>query len=230
MLGKRISYKTDDSRITVQFENGAAYITVWKEDIINVFCPYETKEHRSKAIEGVKAEPVEISVTEEAEALVIKTSALTVKVYDDFYVDFYKADGTLLCADYRGERETGSAVSEKMMALIGAEGHDISGLLKKDYPVQTIKVMDGDEKFYGLGDKSGFLNKRDYEYENWNSDIPQAHNEDYKALYKSIPFLITLKENGVFGLFFDNTYKSKVNLGKENSSYYYYGAVAGHLD
>lgn len=60
--------------------------------------------------------------------------------------------------------------------------------------------MDGDEKFYGLGDKTGFLNKRDYEYENWNSDIPQAHTDSYRALYKSIPFLITLKKK-VFTVF-----------------------------
>ena len=81
--------------------------------------------------------------------------------------------------------------------------------------------MDGDEKFYGLGDKTGFLNKRDYEYENWNSDIPQAHTDSYRALYKSIPFLITLKKESVYGIFFDNTYRSYVNLGKENQAYFY---------
>lgn len=90
--------------------------------------------------------------------------------------------------------------------------------------------MDGDEKFYGLGDKTGFLNKRDYEYENWNSDIPQAHTDSYRALYKSIPFLITLKKESVYGIFFDNTYRSYVNLGKENQAYFYYGADAGNLD
>ena len=70
----------------------------------------------------------------------------------------------------------------------------------------VVKQMSGDEKFYGLGDKTGVLNKRNYEYENWNSDLPQAHTDDFKALYKSIPFLITLKDAGVFGMFFDNTY------------------------
>lgn len=52
----------------------------------------------------------------------------------------------------------------------------------------VVKQMSGDEKFYGLGDKTGVLNKRNYEYENWNSDLPQAHTDDFKALYKSIPF------------------------------------------
>ena len=60
-----------------------------------------------------------------------------------------------------------------------------------------------------------------------NSDLPQAHTDDFKALYKSIPFLITLKDAGVFGMFFDNTYRSHVNLGKENSACYYYSAENG---
>lgn len=94
----------------------------------------------------------------------------------------------------------------------------------------VVKQMSGDEKFYGLGDKTGVLNKRNYEYENWNSDLPQAHTDDFKALYKSIPFLITLKDAGVFGMFFDNTYRSHVNLGKENSACYYYSAENGNLD
>ena len=42
--------------------------------------------------------------------------------------------------------------------------------------------------------------------------------------------MITLKDAGVFGMFFDNTYRSHVNLGKENSACYYYSAENGNLD
>lgn len=78
--------------------------------------------------------------------------------------------------------------------------------------------------------RPGFLNKKNYEYENWNSDIPQAHNEDYHALYKSIPVLFCKKKNDVYGMFFDNTFHSYLNLGKENPEYYFYGADDGNLD
>jgi alpha-glucosidase len=81
-----------------------------------------------------------------------------------------------------------------------------------------------------LGDKSGFLNKRCYEYENWNSDLPQAHTEDFHALYKSVPFLMCKKKQGVYGLFFDNTFHSYFNLGKECSDYFLYAADDGNLD
>ncbi len=229
-LGKRISWKKCGNRVLIQFEKGEGTIEILRNDIINVFVPYETKEHRSKAIEGKKTVPTEYTVTEEGDALVISTDALTAKVYDNLLIDFYKADGTLLCADYRGKRTVGDAIDEEYLEMLRAEGHDVSDMSSRDHRIQVVKAMDGDEKFYGLGDKTGFLNKRDYEYENWNSDIPQAHNEDYRALYKSIPFLITLKKQGVFGMFFDNTYKSYVNLGKENQNYYFYGVENGNLD
>lgn len=230
MLGKRTDYQVEDRKVSFWFENGCACIDLIRDDIINVFVPHETPEHYSKAIEGERRCPVEFDVKEEGGAVEIRTAVLTVKVYDNFYVDFYDADGMLLCADYRGRRNLSAALTQEENALLLAEGHDAAAAQAHDYPVQVLKVMEGDEKFYGLGDKSGFLNKRSYEYENWNSDIPQAHNESYKALYKSVPFLITLKENGVYGIFFDNTYKSYVNLGKESDAYYFYGADAGNLD
>ena len=61
------------------------------------------------------------------------------------------------------------------------------------------------------------LNKRYYEYENWNSDIPDPH-EDCLNLYKSIPFFITLKENGVYGIFYDNTFRAISTLEKKTTA------------
>ncbi len=230
MLGKRLDFQVEGNKVHFTFAGGAADLEIIRDDIVNVFVPYETKEHFSKAIEGNKAVETKFDVTEEKDAVVVTTNALIVKVYDEFFIDFYKKDGTLLCADARTPRTPRPLLSEKSLAVLKAEGHDVSAGNQAVYPVQVVKVMDGDEKFYGLGDKTGFLNKRDYEYENWNSDIPQAHTDGYRALYKSVPFLITLKDAGVFGMFFDNTYKSYINLGKEHSSYYYYGADAGNLD
>lgn len=230
MLGRRVSHQVRGAEIRIQFEHGEAALKALTADIIHVFVPGETKEHRSKAVEGEKAQPVDFSVTEENGALCIATEELTAKVYDNFFIDFYRPDGVLLCADDRQGRIFTTQISPEYLAFLKAEGHEVPEASDFHYPVEVVKKMDGDEKFYGLGDKTGFLNKRNYEYENWNSDIPQAHTEGYRALYKSIPFLITLKQAGVYGLFFDNTYKSYLNLGKENRNYFYYGAEGGNLD
>ena len=90
--------------------------------------------------------------------------------------------------------------------------------------------MKGNEYFYGFGDKTGPLNKHGYQYEMWNTDDPSPHVESHKALYKSVPFFITLREKQAFGIFFDNTFKSHFDMGKENSNYYYFGANDGNLD
>lgn len=74
------------------------------------------------------------------------------------------------------------------------------------------------------------MNKRGYEYFNWNTDNPAPHVDNFQRLYKSIPFFITLKKNAVFGLFFDNTFKSFFDMGKESENYYWFGADKGNLD
>lgn len=42
--------------------------------------------------------------------------------------------------------------------------------------------------------------------------------------------LFCKKKNDVYGMFFDNTFHSYLNLGKENPEYYFYGADDGNLD
>ena len=230
MPGKRLAYEIKGNTVEIQYADKTASITVVNEDIFHIFVPYETESQRSKAVEGNKEQQVPFAVTEERDVLCVRTVSLMAKVADDFAVDFYKPDGTVLCATYRDKRRPKSAMSEKSAAILRAEGHEVLNGADYHYPVEAVYRLDGDEKFYGLGDKTGFLNKRDYEYENWNSDIPQAHTESYKALYKSIPFLITLKRDCVYGLFFDNTHRSYINLGKESQNYFYYAADGGNLD
>ncbi len=68
---------------------------------------------------------------------------------------------------------------------------------------------------YGLGDKTGYMNKRGYEYDNWNTDDPAPHLENFTRLYKSVPVMFGLKDGHPYGLFFDNPYRSHFDLGKK---------------
>ena len=54
MLGKKLSYQTNGSTVEFEFEHGTAYVTAVTDTIMNVFVPYQSKDHRSKAIEGDK--------------------------------------------------------------------------------------------------------------------------------------------------------------------------------
>ncbi len=230
-FGNLLGFEVNGSEVKVAFEKETAYFTVVREDIVRVYVPFFDDACKSKAIEENPCVPVTFTAEKDREAVVIRTDKVMVKIQDDFYVDFYKADGTPLMKDYRGERTTKEKVSWMSLEMLEAEGHDISAYLDKQLRYELVKELDEGDDFYGLGDKSGFLNKKHYEYENWNSDLPQAHNEDFHALYKSVPFLMCLKkDNSAYGVFYDNTFRSYINLGKENESYFFYAAEEGNLD
>lgn len=229
-FGKLLSYEVNGNEIKVVFEKETAYFTVVRDEIIRVYVPFFNEECKSKAIEGDRCIPTEFEVKQEDEILSIATEKVLVKIQDDFVIDFYDATNQLLMADYRGERTTKEKVSWMSLEMLEAEGHDISAYLEKACKYQLVKQLDEGDDFYGLGDKSGFLNKKHYEYENWNSDLPQAHNEDFKALYKTVPFLMCLKKTSAYGVFFDNTFRSNINLGKENPEYFFYTTEEGNLD
>lgn len=186
-LGKRTGYSVVEQRITVSFEQGEAEIWAVTPEIINVFCALEDGERTSKAIEGERQQPVELEVEEREDGLWIGTGAVSVRVSDGFYVDFYDAQGNPVCMDYRGERQPLQVLSDEFLAILLSEGHKADRSM--DHAFDVLKQLRGDEHFYGLGDKTGFLDKRGYDYEMWNTDNPDPQVDSFKALYKSIPFL-----------------------------------------
>ncbi|MDP4146765.1 MAG: glycoside hydrolase family 31 protein [Bacillota bacterium] len=227
MFGKIMSYAEQENKIIIKFEHKIGKIEIITPGIVNVFSSFKYEDHFSRAIEDLQIVKCNFSVENKDAHIEITTNDLIVKVYDDFKVDFYNSNGELLCEDYRGERDP--FVRRGNGSLAEEEGHKVEGNADK-HEIEVIKKMFGDEKFYGLGDKTGHLNKKGCGYEMWNTDDPSPHVEYHKSLYKSIPFFITLRNNNAFGIFFDNNFKSYFDMGKENSKYYYFGADNGNLD
>lgn len=101
-LGKRKGYRVEGQKVILTFEQGEAWIRAVTPEIINVFCGLEGKEQRSQAIEGNKEIPAELSVESGEDGLWIRTGAVSVRVSDGFYVDFFDSKGAEVCMDYRG--------------------------------------------------------------------------------------------------------------------------------
>lgn len=231
MFGSFINYNQDGSQITLQDAYGKLILTYVTNSILNIFSPDYTEDHRSKAIEGDKRVACDITVTEHEDHLEIATPAMTARVYGRDQIELYDGDGQLICRDFADERTPLNYLSERDIALAESEGHVVRQRPAR-LPVQAVKVLDPGDHFYGLGDKTGFLNKRDYEYENWNSDIPDPQVDSFVSLYKSIPFFIVAKDEPqvCYGIFFDNTFHSYFDFGKESQDYYYFGSENGNLD
>lgn len=97
------------------------------------------------------------------------------------------------------------------------------GFTYSDLNAKTKKILRNDEHFFGLGEKTGPLDRRGKSYVMWNSDKP-CYSVSEDPLYKSIPFFIS---NYNYGVFFDNTYKTKFDFGKESDEYYSFSTPEG---
>jgi alpha-glucosidase len=94
---------------------------------------------------------------------------------------------------------------------------------------RLYKVMPLDEHYFGLGDKTGPLDRRNQAFALWNTDA-YRFQESTDPLYKSIPFFITYRAGMSAGVLLDNTWRTSFDFGKESSDTYSFGAVAGPLD
>ncbi|MGP4107743.1 TIM-barrel domain-containing protein [Virgibacillus sp. L01] len=66
---------------------------------------------------------------------------------------------------------------------------------------------------YGLGEKSGFINKNGSKLSNWNTDVFAPHNKDTVELYQSIPFAIIHEPDKLStGVLFDNSYRTEFDM------------------
>ncbi len=96
--------------------------------------------------------------------------------------------------------------------------------------VTSYRKLTGDEKFIGLGEKTGPLNRREQSYVNWNSDVP-GYDVNADPLYSTLPYFIGIHSNSVFGIFFDNSYKSFFNFGgSTDGTMYFFGADGGPMN
>jgi alpha-glucosidase len=92
------------------------------------------------------------------------------------------------------------------------------------------KAMPNDEHFFGLGDKTGPLDRRGGAYTFWNTD-QFGYTPATDPIYKSIPFVIGLNETGgTYGLFMDNTWRGFMDLGKSERAAFSFGAEGGGVD
>lgn len=228
-FGKLKNYVVNGAIVHLEFEKGNGRIEVLAPEIIRVFSGFENDGHCSKAIEGKKRRPSDIQVEKDSDGVRIATEAVTMTVSDNFKVDIYDTDGAPVCLDYRGSRTCLERISPQMLALAKQEGHVIEDG-SRTHRIEVVKAMEGSECFYGLGDKTGFMNKRHYDYIMWNTDDPAPQVDSFKSLYKSIPFFMTLTDSHVYGLFFDNTYKTWFDMGKDSEEYFWFGADDGNLD
>lgn len=95
--------------------------------------------------------------------------------------------------------------------------------------VTTYKKLQEGERFIGLGEKIGPLDRKGAGYQNWNTDN-FGYGPVADPLYSSIPFYMGIHHHLSYGIFFDNTHKSFFNFGASNDRFSSFSADCGEMN
>ena len=106
---------------------------------------------------------------------------------------------------------------------------DAEPTLRHGGDFRVYKRRTDDDHFFGLGDKPGPLDRSGEAFTMWNTDY-FGWQESTDPIYKSIPFFLQMRSGRTLGVFFNNTYRSFFDFGRENASEYSFGSVDGPLD
>ncbi len=93
----------------------------------------------------------------------------------------------------------------------------------------TYKKLQPGERFLGLGEKTGPLDRAGRAYTLWNTDA-FAYSPDTDPLYASIPFYMGWHSGRGYGILFDNTARATFDFGASNDRFASFGAEFGAMD
>jgi len=94
---------------------------------------------------------------------------------------------------------------------------------------KVTKTKAEDDHFFGLGDKTGPLDRVGEDFVMWNTDSWGAQGST-DPIYKSIPFFLEMHGGRTLGVFLDNTFRTFFDFGRERTDRYTFAAPAGPLD
>ncbi|MGU8636701.1 glycoside hydrolase family 31 protein [Clostridium perfringens] len=198
------NYEINHNNIDIYFSNMRITLTIFENDIVKVFIGDKYEE--SISTNGVVDDlgKGEFIVEEDSNFVIIKgTKVLTFVDKNTTEISFRDLEGNIINEDFQP-------------SFKDEEGN-----------VYISKVNDC-LAYYGLGEKGGDLNKKGCYTENFNTDDPET-DDDSITYYKTIPFYVALKEEATYGIFFDNSFRSYFDMGKEMGDRIFFGAIGGQI-
>ena len=95
--------------------------------------------------------------------------------------------------------------------------------------VATYKKLQEGERFVGLGEKNGPLDRKGRGYVNWNTDN-FGYSPDADPLYSTVPFYIGIHHKLAYGIYFDNSSRTQFNFGASNDRFASFSADTGDMN
>ncbi|MFM2285326.1 MAG: hypothetical protein RLZZ543_823, partial [Bacteroidota bacterium] len=207
-VGDCISHEVIGQEIRFSTSNALVRISIYDDAVIRVRIAKNDSDYSGFSYAVIREpQTVSFEVEDHTTHFVVRTSSIQLHITKSpFRISAFTSAGELLTAD-----DTAFGTS-----WLGNE-------------VTTYKQLQADERFIGLGEKTGNLDRRGKTYVNWNTDN-FAYPTDGDPLYLSTPFYMGIVEGRPYGIFFDNTHKTTFNFGCSNDRFSYFQAEDGEMN
>jgi alpha-glucosidase len=206
-VGAMTAQPPQGNQIVLTSRTATAAVTVLAPDAVRVRIARGAKlePDYSWAVTKTTWPAADVKYSGDKQMRIIRTSEIEVHIQlSPFLVSFYDLGGKPIVEDARDAAWDGERV-------------------------RAWKSMPADEHYYGLGEKTGPLDKRGRSFVNWNSD-PAGYDALTDPMYQTVPFVIGLRAGKAYGIFFDNTYRSSFDFGVENPDRFTFGAEGGEMN
>ncbi|MEO8148844.1 MAG: TIM-barrel domain-containing protein [Bacteroidia bacterium] len=207
MLGNLKDYKFLGETVELIATNGFVNITPYTQNIIRIhFSKQPIKDDFSYSVIE-KPQKVNASLDPMAQLFFLRTDSIDVTIQTNpLRFSCTTKDNRIIIND-----DLGLGIS-----WIGDE-------------ITAYKKINTDEKFIGLGEKTGHLNRKGEGYTNWNTDA-YSYSDFADPIYASIPFYIGIHDSLCYGIFLDNTAKSFFNFGAANNRFSSFTVESGDMN
>lgn len=206
-LGNFQKMERDGQTITISTTNGVAKATIYSPTIARIRAAQDGKfDDFTYAVVG-NPQNTKFDVREDAGQLTISTDSMSL-VISKSPVRF-------------------KLLNKKGQVINEDEPSFGTGWLGEE--VTTYKKLMPDEKFIGLGEKTGDLNRRGQAYTNFNNDY-FGYPSGADPIYQTQPFYMGIHSGLIYGLFMDNSYKSHFNFGGSNDRFSSFTAEDGEMN
>jgi alpha-glucosidase len=211
-VGKIISFQKITGGIEGKTGSSFFEVVAYSENIIRVrVSKYKITDHFSYALaSSVKPSFENIRIVENENSIELSTSALSVIIEKrpSFRVIFKNGRGEMINEDQPGEGFGTTFTGDR---------------------VSIYKKMQNGERFVGLGEALGNLDRRGTGVTLNNTDT-YKYGDPRLPMYCSIPFFIGILGDDVYGLFFNNSYKTFFNFGLSTPGFTSMQADGGDAD
>ena len=206
-LGNVEKVTVNHATYTFSTTNGKAQVIVYSPNVIRIRIDKQTFAPDFSYAVVANPVPCTVNTTNSTDSYTIATDSLTLRITKKpLRFTFLTKDGKIINAD---DPAFGTS-------WLGEE-------------VTTYKTLQKGERFIGLGEHGGNLDRAGTACVDYNTDNP-GYDDSSDRMYSTIPFYIGLHDKLAYGIFMDNSSRSLFNFGAGNNRFSSFTADCGEMN